>query len=294
MRNAREDGFLGALLGLAIGDALGRPLVGMAEPEIRVRHGSITGYVADEGDDPGTPPTGIITDETEVALTIVESLTTNDGMLDPENINARLGFLIKGDSRRWMLESVIAGIQHATGTEGLVPASDGGVVDVSVAVRGVPIGLLHALGARDDETMRVDAELVTRLSHGGKAQRQLTYEVAQAIRAAATGETDELLAIGERLDMSSHGGHLAPIVRGAAGVAQFEDLLFAVVAEGGAADTRGALAGALAGARFGASGIPQDLIDHLDARIYLSLAAPWFYRAALRRAGTVIDLRTIT
>jgi hypothetical protein len=55
----------------------------------------------------------------------------------------------------------------------------------------------------------------------------------------------------------------------------------------------GAIGGGLLGIRFGASGIPQPLIDDLDARIYLSLAAPWFFRTAVMRAGTVIDLRQI-
>nr|MBA2247205.1 ADP-ribosylglycohydrolase family protein [Chloroflexia bacterium] len=75
--------------------------------------------------------------------------------------------------------------------------------------------------------------------------------------------------------------------------AHFEDAVVATIARGGETDASGALAGAIAGARFGASGIPQGLIDGLDARIYLSMAAPWFYRTALRRAGTVIDLRAV-
>ena len=40
----------------------------------------------------------------------------------------------------------------------------------------------------------------------------------------------------------------------------------------------------------GASGIPQDLIDGLEGRIYVSLAAPWFHKAARQRAGQQIDL----
>ncbi|MGB3329601.1 MAG: ADP-ribosylglycohydrolase family protein, partial [Thermomicrobiales bacterium] len=74
---------------------------------------------------------------------------------------------------------------------------------------------------------------------------------------------------------------------------RFEVAVFPQVAQGGAADTTGALAGAIAGARFGASGIPQHLIDDLDARMYLSLAAPLFYRTARRRRGTVLDLRKV-
>ncbi len=55
----------------------------------------------------------------------------------------------------------------------------------------------------------------------------------------------------------------------------------------------GALTGALAGAAGGASGIPQELIDGLEGRIYVSLAAPWFHKAALQRAGHRIDLRPV-
>jgi ADP-ribosylglycohydrolase len=73
----------------------------------------------------------------------------------------------------------------------------------------------------------------------------------------------------------------------------FEQGVLATATAGGDTGATGAIAGGIAGARFGASGIPQQLIDDLDARIYLSLAAPWFYRTALRRQGTVIDLRTV-
>jgi ADP-ribosylglycohydrolase len=71
----------------------------------------------------------------------------------------------------------------------------------------------------------------------------------------------------------------------------FEDAVFQAVNAGGAADTRGAIAGALYGAKVGVSGIPQSLIDGLESRIYVSLAAPWFHKVALGHAGQVIDLR---
>src|ERR1700754_2318064 len=49
----------GALLGLAVGDALGAPAENMKPSEIRARWGRITGYVAEE-------PAG--TDDTEYAI----------------------------------------------------------------------------------------------------------------------------------------------------------------------------------------------------------------------------------
>ena len=88
-------------------------------------------------------------------------------------------------------------------------------------------------------------------------------------------------------------GTIARLAALAGGDAPFEEVVFAAVNTERPADGAGAIAGALAGARHGAGGIPQALIDGLEARVYLSLAAPWFYKTAARRAGTLIDLRQV-
>ncbi|MGN6031302.1 MAG: ADP-ribosylglycohydrolase family protein [Thermomicrobiales bacterium] len=289
MARATEDQFIGALLGLAIGDALGRPLIGLEPEAVAARYGAITGYVGDDAGREGAP-TGVITDETEVTLCIVESLTTNDGLIDPENINTRLGFLLRGDSRRWLPDAVITGVERAEATSGLVVAGSDEAVDLSVAVRGVPVGLLHAVDIDDAISLEADARTVTRLSHGGDRQAALTATVARAVRAAAREEPwDAEPAPAEE----SVEGYLAALIAEAFAASRFEDAVFPRVGLGGDADTAGAIVGAIAGARFGASGIPQHLIDDLDARMYLSLAAPLFYRTARRRRGTVIDLRKV-
>src|SRR5687768_329237 len=133
----REDQYLGALLGLAIGDALGLPIDGMTAAAIREVHGAVDGYleIPDAGD--GQPVSGTISDKTDTALCIVESLTTNDGMLDPENINARLGFLIAGNARQWMSDAVVHGVADATGRDGLVSEEVVSEPEAAVAVRGV-------------------------------------------------------------------------------------------------------------------------------------------------------------
>lgn len=290
MARATEDQFIGALLGLAIGDALGRPLIGLTPDEIAERYGAIDTYVGGD-EQPEGAPTGIITDETEVTLCIVESLTTNDGLIDPENINTRLNFLLRGDSRRWLPESVIAGVQRAEETDGLVAVGSDDAVDLSVAARGVPVGLLHAVDIDDDLSLETDAAIVTRLSHGGARQAALTERVAQAVRAAARDEPAPESTANH--DSDSIKAYLDQLIAEAFGAERFEDALLTRVVQGGSADTAGALVGAIVGARFGASGIPQALIDDLDARMYLSLAAPLFYRTARRRRGTVIDLRKV-
>ena len=45
MSTASENTFLGALLGMAIGDALGAPLIGASGDDIGQRYGEVTGYL---------------------------------------------------------------------------------------------------------------------------------------------------------------------------------------------------------------------------------------------------------
>lgn len=289
MSRATEDQFLGALLGLAIGDALGLPVEGMTAEEIQARHGAFEGYLEIEDAGDGQPISGTISDKTDVALCIVESLTTNDGMVDPENINARMGFLLRGASAAWMSEETKRGIDAALDNDGLVPEGPDSPAEAAVAVRGVPVGLLHSLGAWDPDSLARDAASVTRLTHRGRAAAALTERVALATAQAARSTP------GEGLETSGDAGSLSTrlnaVIQSVSASEAFEDAVLPVVREGGEASAYGAIAGGIAGARFGASGIPQALIDGLDARIYLSMAAPWFYRTALRRGGTVIDLR---
>jgi ADP-ribosyl-[dinitrogen reductase] hydrolase len=290
-----EDIFLGAMLGSAIGDALGAPLAGKHTEEIGREFGTIDGYL------PTTLPDGLqieageITEETEINLCILESVTTNDGFVIPENISARLIRLVEGPSRHWMTPTTVVGIEEAYEHDGLVPETDDGTVDLSVSLRGVPAGLLHALGAYDPASIDADANHLARLSHGDEVNGNLTAAVARAIRTLAIAPADDTSWRKdiEQLRQLEGGEPVRVALDAVSEAAVFEEPVFATVARGGAADTNGALAGAFAGARFGASGIPQRLIDGLGARIYISLAVTWFYRTALRRAGTVIDLREL-
>lgn len=322
---ANEDRFLGCLLGLAIGDALGMPVEGWSREQIEERFGRLDGYVSRAFPDGTEVKAGEFTDESEFALSIVESLTTNRGMLDPDNIGARLLYLFRGESRRWMsLETLAALALAETTLRFSVPLDEDGSATGDVAARGAPIGLLYAVGRFDAAGLRGDAERVTRLTHGSPAAiagvTAVAYGVNLAVRGDIprerwAGETATFLGGGElaealtrahalREDAAPVSEALAALGTGsdapqsvaagfyAAMVAEvFEDAVFAAVRAGGDTDTVGAIGGALAGAAGGASGIPQSLIDDLEGRIYVSLAAPWYYRTALQKAGLIIDLR---
>lgn len=325
-QSGSENEFLGALLGMAIGDALGMPVSGWTRERIASTVGRLDRYLPLELPGGGSIKAGEFTDESEAALCIVESLTVNGGVLDPENIGARFAFLARGEARRWMIPSTVSLLERAGETGYHVALDEDQPATGDVAPRGIPIGLMHAVGRFDPDALRHEAEVVTRLSHGSPVAIAATTATAFLVQLAArkavprerwADEAARFVGVGAVADQLRQAAEameraipvmnaieeigtgldaarvVATACLAAATAGVFEEAVIAAVNAGGATDTRGALAGALAGAYFGASGIPQPLIDELEGRIYLSLAAPWFFRTAQRRAGLLIHLREV-
>jgi ADP-ribosylglycohydrolase len=297
-----QDRFLGALFGMAIGDAMGMPVAGMPPDKSE----PVVGYRARVLPDGAEIGAGEFTDESEIALCIVESATVNDGMIDPDNIAARMRILARGESKRWMDEWTRRALDASEETlAASVPLSEDEPFSAGVAVRGVPIGLLHAVGPFKPEELRADAEAVTRITHGSPAAISAVTAVAFAAQLVARNsdnldslgaETAEFLTNGELsralADDASDGASadIAGAFRLAATAESLEAAVLSAANQGGEADSRAAIAGAIRGAADGIAAIPQRLIDDLEGRIYISLAAPWLYRAAQRRGGLVINV----
>ena len=320
-QNADQNRFLGALLGMAIGDALGMPVTGWPADRIRERIGSIDDYHRRVFDDGAEIKAGEFTDESEIALCIVEAVTANGGILDPDLIGPRMLYLARGESKRWMHADTLAALAIAEESlDFTVPLNEDGPSTGDVALRGVPVGLIHSVGAVSDEKLKQDAEIATRLTHGSPRGDRIGRSSRPGVMLAARQAAEDLISLHKTARFLG-GGSIADALDWEwrstsldSAIAELEMVMtlpqlsvpvslrrlmrgllrkrcFGAVNAGGAADSRGALAGALAGARFGASGIPQEMIDHLEGRIYISLAAPWFYKTAMRRAGLLIDLR---
>jgi ADP-ribosylglycohydrolase len=317
----KQDRTLGSLMGMAIGDALGMPVSGWPRRRIAERYGEVDAYFPRVFSDGTEIKAGEFTDESETVLCIVESLTTNNGRLDPDNIGARMLHLAHGEAKRWMGAETLASLERLTDSlEFRVPLDEDGPATADVAARGIAIGLLHGVGAFDASQLNADAESVARLTHGSPAVIAATTAVAFACNLAVRGEVEPqewcgavaefvggggtasalrqmapLANAGAITDAAGDGEDAASVVASAVAYAaiapDFQGAVVAAVNAGGAADARGAIAGAIAGARHGIAGVPQNLIDEMEGRIYVSLAAPWFYRTALRRAGLVLDLR---
>ncbi len=310
--DATQDRFLGAILGMAIGDAFGMPVAGWSRTTIEDFHGTVTDYLPRTFPDGEAVNPGEITDETEFALCIIESFTAGQGTMDVENIGIRMSYLARADSRRWMSAEVAAALDGASEAAGFqLPLVDDEVVGADILARGIPIGLMHSMGALNDSRLRSEVELVTRVTHGSPLACSLVEAVARAMSHASrqSRTLNELKAVvAEELPdgevrtallteaaaqaKTSPAATLIEAIEIASAASTFDDVLQRSVAPGGPADARAALAGALFAGHKGSSVIPQRFIDGLESRIYVSLAVPWFYRTVARRSGRVVDIRS--
>ncbi|MFD6492136.1 ADP-ribosylglycohydrolase family protein [Streptomyces sp. NPDC060188] len=279
-----RDRARGALLGLAVGDALGAPAENMKPSEIRARWGRITGYVAEH-------PAG--TDDTEYAIFSGLLLARHGSALTVAHVESAWHqwiadldegpFRGAGFSERGTLENLRRGLAAPISAQHRHAWSDG------LAMRAAPFGVFAA--GRPAEAARLVA-IDGSVSHDGEGiygGQAVAAGVAAAMAGAPTiAVVASALAVipddswtarslrravavahrGERTVRSAVviGGYpwtdLAPeavaLAFGAYAAAdgEFTESVLTAVNMGRDADTTAAVAGALAGATQGASAIP--------------------------------------
>ena len=308
--DANQDRFLGSILGMAIGDAFGMPVAGWSATTISDWYGVVTDYLPRTFPDGEEVSPGEISDETEIALCIIESVTAAHGEIDVENIGIRMAYLARSTSRRWLSDTTALALDgRSEEHEYQLPLVDDEQVDADILARGIPIGLMHSMGAFDEQRLRADASLVTRITHGSPLALTLVEGAARAVSLAARGSLTldrlrglvaEGLLDGQvksalfRTDETQSTEPTRVLISAldiVSAASSFQNALELSVALGGPTDARTALVGALFGGNRGSAAIPQHLIDGLEARIYVSLAVPWFYRTVARMRGRAIELR---
>ncbi|QEU95002.1 ADP-ribosylglycohydrolase family protein [Streptomyces kanamyceticus] len=274
----------GALLGLAVGDALGAPAENMKPSEIRRRWGRITGYVAEH-------PAG--TDDTEYAIFSGLLLARHGSALTVAHVEAAWHewiadldegpFRGAGFSERGTLENLRRGLAAPISAQHRHAWSDG------LAMRAAPFGVFAA--GRPHEAARLVA-IDGSVSHDGEGIYGGQAVAAGVAAAMAGARVDAVVAAalaaipddcwtsrslrravavarrGERAVRSAVviGGYpwtdLAPEAVGlafgayAAARGDFATAVLTAVNMGRDADTTAAVAGALSGATCGASAIP--------------------------------------
>ena len=189
---AASDRALGALQGLALGDALGMPTQSMTADEIRSDYGAITGFVA------AGPrqriahgmPAASITDDTEQALLVARLLIDGDGVLEPRIVADALdawerGMAAKGSldllgpSTKAAIEAVRRGVPPETaGAHGTTNGA---------AMRIAPVGIATPL----DDLPRFVAAVAAacRVTHDTSVGIAGAAAIAAAVSAGVDGST---------------------------------------------------------------------------------------------------------
>lgn len=292
------DRYRGALIGLAIGDAMGRPVAGAEPSEINRRFGTVKGYITKPIPRWGLPA-GQIGDETQLALVTAAAVAAT-GRLDPAELSHRLMAWLpvarspEADTRQAVrhLRNGQPWLHSGIDSPGSTPA-----------VRSVVVGLLHPA---DLDALRQAAALATvpthadptavagavamaaavahlvRLDVGGFGPGDMVKTITQAldavndpaVRADSARVIDRVHLGLERAGLDAAprpelGGSILDTLPAAlwSFAVHAEDPIQAIQAavnRGGPSDTVAALTGALVGAYHGAEALPPAWVDHLE------------------------------
>lgn len=199
-----------ALVGLAVGDALGMPTQSMSRAAIAARYGRIDRLMDGAPDQPIAPdmPAGSITDDTEQALLLAHLLVEGGGRLEPRSLAAALqaweddmrarGSLdLLGPSTKAALEELAAGASPEE--SGRFGTTNG------AAMRIAPVGIAYTVG---DDLLEAVIE-ASRPTHNTGLALSAAALVATVVSAGVDGADlpDALEAGLHAADEASARGH---------------------------------------------------------------------------------------
>jgi len=284
-----SDRARGALLGLACGDALGRPVEFASAEEIRAEHGRLDEMV---GHGTWNQPAGTITDDTEQALCIARSLVEHQ-TFDPVDVADQ--FVAWYDSGPFdigrMTMKALSRLKHGdtwdeAGQHVWEQSREGQNAGNGSVMRCPPLAIPYATDW--DQLAKVSRQS-SQITHAdprcteGCAILNLTVAglledadalLQDALDYVSADTPDELvtalepLVHGESpgtLETSGYVVHtLQTALHDGLVADSAEDAIVTAVNRGGDTDTIGAITGAVAGARFGASQLPDRWLGAID------------------------------
>jgi ADP-ribosylglycohydrolase len=293
----RLDRAYGALLGLAIGDALGMPTQLLAYTDVAERYGVLDGFHPGPRDHPIAAglSAGHVTDDTDQAVIVGRLLVAGGGRLDPYEFVAELQSwehrMIAAGSADLLGPSTKRALERIAGGEDIATAGRDGTTN-GAAMRIAPVGIVVA--PEPLERLVEVVRQVSRPTHGAAVAIAGASAVAAVVSAGIDG-----LPFERGLELAVQAGpELAELIRRAvaliAGVVPDDALsiidsqigtslateesvpaAFAIASLcpadpwdaaryaaslGGDADTIAAMAGAMVGACCGASRFPAPAV----------------------------------
>jgi ADP-ribosylglycohydrolase len=299
------DRFNGSFLGLAAGDALGMPTEGYTSEEIQTKFGSVRDMMpAPEGHFHTGLLAGQYTDDTEETLILAESMIEASGFS-----GERFADKLMGWGSAWVLDERLnrgVGFTTKSSVEQMLsgtPWQESGlrIPTCGSAMRAAPIGLLYHC---DLGIVSSYADLQSICTHCSPASRAGSIAIASGVALSLMGIpkqtilriasdlsrradkefADRLLWAGSLIDLdpadalSAIGNSPAVFETVPAAFYCFirfdpEEALIRAANVGGDTDSIASMAGALAGAFYGTSWLPERWLSCLEGRERLSQTA---------------------
>ncbi|MFB6084129.1 MAG: ADP-ribosylglycohydrolase family protein [Halorientalis sp.] len=276
----------GVLLGLACGDALGEPVEGWSADRIAAEHGTLTALVG------GRVPPGGLTDDTEQALRLARSLVECE-TFDPDDASRRFVEWFEGDpvgigglTRRVLGRIADGDDWERASRESWKNSREGRNAGNGSVMRCAPIAVAYA---HDRDELAAASRTSSKLTHYDPRcvygcelldrtiagyLRDDPRPLADARSALPEAAPEELISAIEPVpdgidpEALSPTGYVVDTLQAATYHAlaadNAESAIVNAVNGGGDTDTIGAVAGAIAGARFGASDLPDRWVRELD------------------------------
>jgi ADP-ribosyl-[dinitrogen reductase] hydrolase len=297
MSKTATDRATSVLLGLACGDALGRPVEGWSAERITAEYGTLTRM---HGDGVHGRPAGTVTDDTALARCIAQSLVDREAF-DPDAIAARFVDWLQGDPigiggmTRRVLRRIEQGEPWEEASQHVWEASpEGRNAGNGSVMRCAPLAIAYDDRAVLQRVSRTSSRIThtdPRCTHGC-AVLNLTImglldgteqPLAAALEAlpsdAPTKLTDALTPVPDTIDAASlePTGYVVHTLQTALyhglTAESLEQAIVTAIAMGGDTDTIAAITGAIAGARFGSAGLPDRWLEALAVTDDLALLA---------------------
>jgi len=284
-----EDRFIGCMLGLALGDAIGAPFEGLGPYDIYQGFGSAHNIVIN-------PPEELLhyTDDTQMMIALAEHLIDWSGASDEEaelmrrfveNFDENRGY---GPGARQLIESASAGEDWRTLRHTINP---GGSFGNGAAMRVAPIGLLfrddldrvwdeaersalpthtHPIGIEGAQLIALSVAVVSRMT---TFNPQVFFD--ELSRRAVTEEFRWQLSVASNPDLVESPSYFGNDLRADRSVVtaivcftthpdSYRAAVGRAIGFGGDTDTLAAMTGAISGAFHGAGALPRRALAKLE------------------------------
>lgn len=286
--NNLHDRIKGALYGVAIGDALGAPLEFMDANSINAKHGVVTEMIG--GGWLNVKP-GEVTDDTQMTIAVIKGIledprnpvpTVGKHFIDwlsagPKDVGNTCARAIRNAVTLWQRKDcLVSRYTWLIASERTDEEMGGRTAGNGALMRTIYPALYYQAGPMQ---MQV-TEDIARMTHWSEESTEACKNYVREVHLMIHGCD---CPIGIEYKGNKPTGYVIDSYAVASEAIRktdtFEDALVWAVNQGGDADTIGAIAGGMAGAKYGYSNIPERWVEALDpdVREFLDMAADEAY-----------------